>query len=430
MTIWTFEEAQEYLDKTAPPGKSIYGLGRISHLLDLLGHPEKDFICITIAGTNGKGSTLAFLDSLLREHGITVACHVKPHLESVTERIRLHGNDSTEKEFASALFEVKQAVEAGWSREDDPTYFELIFAVFLCAARKAGVRVVILEAGLGGRLDAVNAVDADLVILASIDFDHTELLGNTLEEITMEKIVIARMGSTVVCQKNPEVVIKTVKEFCGETGVRLVVAENCTFLDDMELGLKGPYQHMNACLAFQALEALAEIHPELFIKGSSYKFFEKGFREARLPGRWEELTDGRTGRKYILDGGHNRAGLESVMNHYRDLYENKGGGTIIFALKKSKDVDSVLPMLAHSAKNIILTKLAWPESHSPDEMALDLERMRSIDTKSSQINVYKADSIRKGIEIANNIGESDIPVLVTGSLYLVGEARSEIMSGI
>ena len=110
------------------------------------------------------------------------------------------------------------------------------------------------------------------------------------------------------------------------------------------------------------------------------------------------------------------------------------GGTIIFALKKTKDVDSVLPMLARSAKNIILTKLAWPESHSPDQMALDLERLSSIDPElsrgPSKINVFKADSIKKGIEIANDVSDSDIPVLVTGSLYLVGEARSELTSGI
>jgi len=423
--MWTFDEAQNYLENTAPPGKSIYGLDRINLLLDLLDHPENKFTRVSIAGTNGKGSTLAFLDSLLRAHRITVACHVKPHLESVTERIRLHGFDSSEDEFARALFEVKSAVDSGWTRDDSPTYFELIFAAFLCAARNSAVQVVLIEAGLGGRLDAVNGIDADLVVLTSVDFDHTELLGDTLEEITMEKIVIARPGSVVVCQQNPPSVILTVRKFCDENKIRLSFNDDHTFTDGMTLGLPGPYQQMNACLAILAMESLAEIKPDLFRYGSSYKFFEQGLRDARLPGRWENITGVNGDGQYILDGGHNTAGLSAVLNQYKIIAD--GNGTIIFGMKKSKDLDKILPMLINSGSNIIFTKIPWPEGHDPEKMTAESTRLAEQSGILSQIKFYTSDSIKKGIEIADIISDDTVPVLITGSLYLVGDARSELL---
>ncbi|MFH1676377.1 MAG: hypothetical protein ABIC40_05055, partial [bacterium] len=218
----TFEETCKFLSETAPSGKSVYGLGRIKHLLEILDHPEKSPVCVTIVGTNGKGSTIAFMDSILRAYGIKVACHIKPHLESVTERIRLDGLDSTEEQFAEAFSEVKNGVDSLWTREDRPTYFELIFSAFLCASKKSGARVALLEAGLGGRLDAVNGVDAPLVVLTSVDYDHTELLGNTLEKIANEKLAVVRPDATLVTGKQFPEVMKAIEKYSSINNIKLI----------------------------------------------------------------------------------------------------------------------------------------------------------------------------------------------------------------
>lgn len=439
--MWTFDEAEAYLNDTAPPGKSVYGLGRISHLLDLLKHPETGFPCLTIVGTNGKGSVLAFLDSLLRAHGIRVACHVKPHLESVTERIRIDGLDSTPQQFASCLWEVRQAVDGGWSRDDRPTYFELIFAAFLCAARDAGVDVALLEAGLGGRLDAVNAVDAPLVILTSVGYDHTELLGDSLESISAEKLAVVRPGATLVCQVNPPEVMETVRTAASTVGFRVVEADDEDYasgpsngefryssrvlgpIDNLTLGLAGPYQPMNANVALLGLDILSsEVAPALFADGISRESIMKGLREARLPGRWETIRVDDDGRRWILDGAHNVAGLRGVLTEFAN--ETGRSGTVIFGMKKDKKVGEIMPELLRSAGRVIFVPVPGVEYHEPE--ALGNLAAEGLDKAGgfSQIQISRADSISEACEQAGAVTPSGGTVVVTGSLYLVGAARS------
>ena len=420
--IWTFEEAEAYLNDTAPPGKSTYGLGRINHILDLLGHPENEFPCITIAGTNGKGSTLAFLDSLLRAHDLKVGCHIKPHIKSVTERIRIDGIDSTPDEFASALWEVRVAVDNGWSRDDSPTYFELIFAAFLCAARSSEVDIALLEAGLGGRLDAVNSVDASLVILTSVDLDHTELLGDSLQSITKEKIAIVRENGILLCQENPPEVMETVGDFALSNNFRLIeTGSGPGWQDNYELGIKGPCQPMNASLAVRALEMISEcVLPDCFVNGVLESGIQKGLKGARLPGRWEVIQPDGEGPSWILDGAHNPSGLKSVLREFEGMVS--GAGTIVFGMKKSKDVDKIIPGLIRASRRIIFVKVPYLESHDPENMAHLAREYLDNKDKFSQIQINWADSINEGLELASESTPCDSAILVTGSLYILGEA--------
>ncbi len=416
--MWGLEDALKYLDDTAPPGKSEYGLGRINHLLELLDHPESGYTCVTVVGTNGKGSTVAFLDSLLREHGLTVACHIKPHLELVTERIRIDGRDSTPDEFASALWEVKQAVDDAWSREDKATYFELIFAAFLCAARTSGVEIVLLETGLGGRLDAVNSVDANLVVLTSIGFDHTELLGDTLEEITREKIAVVRDGGILVVQVNPSEVMEVVNELKQRD---VQVFYNNENVSGIKLGLDGPFQELNASLALRALKILAhEIIPGRFKSGWDRESIMRGFANARLPGRWEKIsTDG--DRTWIIDGAHNVSGLTGVLDKFRSDYDRSG--TIIFGMKITKNAGEVIPILLRSASRLIFVRVPFLGSWDPVKLAGIAGTILNDNDKLSQIQVDFAENISEGIDRAES-GESwGSATLITGSLYLAGEAR-------
>jgi dihydrofolate synthase / folylpolyglutamate synthase len=419
MMVWSFEEAEQYLNDTAPPGKSVYGLGRINHLLEILNHPENGFKKVTIVGTNGKGSTIAFLDAMLLAHGLKVACHIKPHLEEVTERIRINGVDSTRDEFAQALWEVKNAIESSWTREDRATYFELIFAAFLCAARNSADDIALLEAGLGGRLDAVNSVDADLVLLTSIGFDHTELLGETLEEITAEKVAVVRPGSILVVQENPGEVMDVINglDFRDKLDVRLSESQDQGY----ELGLNGPYQDLNSSLALRALEVISrEILPESFPGGLSQELVRLGLKNARLPGRWEQFVSD-AGIRWIIDGGHNESGLEMVLKRFKD--ETCGKGTIIFGLKKTKAAEKIIPMVVESAENIIFTRIPYFESWEPENLASIAGTIQGERDRLSQIQIDCADSIIEGIEIAKAGIKGTGSVLIAGSLYMVGEAR-------
>ncbi len=421
---WTFNDAQDYLNDTAPPGKSVYGLGRINHLLELLGHPEGNFPCVTIVGTNGKGSVIAFMDALLRSHGLKVACHIKPHLESVTERIRIDGVDSTERKFASSLGRVREAVDNGWSRDDRPTYFELIFAAFMVAADDATVDIALLETGLGGRLDAVNSVDADLVVLTSIGYDHTELLGNTLEEITKEKLAVVRDGSTLISQLNPPEVMQTVRNYTKDHGVRLIEADEMS-MDGYDLGLPGPYRHLNAGLALQALNVLAnDILPSMFPDGIGEDSVRMGLISARIPGRWETLRPYDRGPLWILDGAHNESGLVRILSEFTE--QTSGSGTIIFGMKAAKSIESIIPALRGSGKRFIFVPVPDMECHDPSDLGRMLREGLDIKDKLSQIQIDTADSIGESMEIAARTTPDDSAILVTGSLYLVGAVRTEL----
>lgn len=427
--VWTLPEAEEYLNNTAPQGKSVYGLGRINHLLDLLEHPETSFHSVTIAGTNGKGSVLAFLDAILGVHGIKTVCHVKPHLESITERIRIGGRDSTPEEFALALWEVRTAVEAGWERDDRPTYFELIFAAALCAGRTARADVGLLEAGLGGRLDAANGVDAEVLVLTSVGLDHTELLGDTLESITKEKLALARPGRILVCQANPPEVMQTVREYCRESSIRLFEVTgdpgNAEGFVDAKLGLRGPFQHANASLAVLAARTIArEGLPGLFPGGLDNASIRKGLSGARLPGRWEVINTGAGLPKVILDGAHNPSALARVLREFASLASSHR--TIVFGLKASKPAAEIVPFLLDAADHIVFVPVPEVDCHAPDELARFARQELDKRRVSSQIEFGLADDIAEGVSLALSVTPKDGVILVTGSLYLVGAARSEI----
>jgi len=423
--MWTFSDAEAYLADTAPPGKSIYGLGRINHLLDLLDHPERGFPCVTVVGTNGKGSTLAFLDSIIREHGPRVACHIKPHLQSVTERIRLNGSDSTESEFAESLWMVKKSVDGGWNRDDRPTYFELIFAAFMVAAADHDSDIALLETGLGGRLDAVNSVDAPLVIMTSIGLDHTELLGNSLEEITTEKLAVVRPGSTLVLQQNPIPVLNLALAFSQDNNVTLV--ESTTGPGDRKLGIGGPFQCMNAALAVTAFNTLAsDICPSLFPGGVIDRMVNDGLCNARLPGRWETFHSTNKNQICILDGAHNPHALIPVLSEFRQ--RSGGKGTIVMGLKKGKDFSAIVPGLIAAAGTVIFTPLPYFESWEPDDLISIVLNTLDNSPDFSQIHFDKADSIVEGFNKAFALAPDDGVILVTGSLYLVGAARSFLIS--
>src|SRR6185503_11516526 len=271
-----FADANQYLLSLGHETLAIkLGLRNIELLLESLGNPQKSYKSVQIAGTNGKGSTAAMLESICRAAGISVGLYISPHLVSITERIRIGGEEISRDAFARLASEVRLAGErllASRSLQTLPTFFEQVTAIALLAFREAAVELAILETGLGGRLDATTAVAAGTVAITPISLDHQEYLGETLIEVAAEKAAIIRPNSTVVVSSQPEVVRRVILERCRECGVtpawttedisgpelncvRTFRTENDSY-EKVRLALRGAHQITNAATAIALAEAL------------------------------------------------------------------------------------------------------------------------------------------------------------------------------
>ena len=218
-----FDQANQYLLSLGHETLAIkLGLRNIELLLESLGNPQKSYKSVQIAGTNGKGSTAAMLDSICRAAGISVGLYTSPHLVSITERIKLGGNEISEEAFARFASEVRLAAQQLVASEKLaalPTFFEQVTAIALLAFREAGLKLAILETGLGGRLDATTAVGAGTVAITPISLDHQEYLGETLVEVAAEKAAIIRPNSVVVVAPQADAVRRVILERCRECDV-------------------------------------------------------------------------------------------------------------------------------------------------------------------------------------------------------------------
>lgn len=322
-----------------------FSLDNINYLMDKLGDPQKKLRCIHIAGTNGKGSVAAMLSSILHQAGIKAGLYTSPHLVDVKERIRINERDITEEEFLKIEKRVSSLALPG------TTYFELLTAMAIQFFYEQNVEMAIMEVGLGGRLDATNVCYGEIAIITDISLEHTQYLGNTIEEITREKMGIVKPGAVVIRQENGG---------CPYFPVR------------------------NRSLALKAIDVLRE-------KGYNVtqKAVEEGLLKMRWPGRFQIL---KREPLIILDGAHNPGAATAL----RTMVERYVGEKVvlIFGVLKDKDYKSMLDILIPIAKKVI-TVTPKSDRALPGEVP----------------NVMDAlDSVK---------GES--PVLVTGSLYLVGE---------
>lgn len=321
-----------------------FSLDNISCLLERLGNPQKKLRCIHIAGTNGKGSIAAMLSSILHHAGIKAGLYTSPHLVDVKERIRINERDITEEEFSKVEKEVRLFAPP------ETTYFELLTAIAIQFFSEQDVELTVMETGMGGRLDATNVCYGEIVIITDISLEHTQYLGNTIEEITREKMGIVKPGSVVITEK-----------------------------EDSPL-----FPVRNRRLALKAVDVL---------RGKGYNItneaVEKGLLSVRWPGRFQIL---RREPLIILDGAHNPGAAAAL----RVMIEKYVGEKVvlIFGVLKDKDYKSMLEILKPIAKKVI-TVTPKSERALPGEVPDVMDAL---------------DSVK---------GES--PVLITGSLYLVGE---------
>ncbi len=431
-----FAETNQYLLSLGHETIAIkLGLRNTELLLESLGNPHKSYESVQIAGTNGKGSTAAMLDSICRAAGFSVGLYTSPHLVSITERIKIGGDEISKDAFARFASEVRLAAEslvASENLEALPTFFEHVTAIALVAFREAGVELAILETGLGGRLDATTAVRAETVAITPISLDHQEYLGETLVEVAAEKAAIIRPKSIVVVSPQPEVVRRVIVERCRECGVTPAWTTedisdpelNCvrTFrtekdiYEKVRLALRGAHQLTNAATAIALAEALGS---EGFV--ISRDAIIEGLGTARHPGRLEVFqtsTDDAEKVFVLLDGAHNPAGAEALRVYLeRTRHLKNAPVTMVFGAMADKQLDEMAATLFPIVGHLVLTQPRNPRSAS-------VENLRRLAEKyAPEASAEMIPGSDTAIERAISSGAPNALICVTGSLYLVGEVR-------
>src|SRR3984893_17926953 len=409
-----------------------FNLENIAILLDRLGRPERSFASIHIAGTNGKGSTAAFTESILREAGFRTGLNTSPHLERINERIKINGEEIGDSLFADIFTRIHEVIEellAQGKLRVHPTYFECVTAVAFEAFARARVEFAVVEVGLGGRLDATNVLVPLVSVITRIDFDHENFLGHSLREIAGEKAgILKERVPAVFAPQQPEIreillhrakqldcpVLETEQAFRMEKEtvqdgcVRAIAVENSTEKEfEIAPRLAGRFQLQNA------LNALAVAR---LLQARKYRIaedaLERGIALAQWPGRMERLQ---SGPDVYLDGAHNPGAARELA---RFVNENLSGRKIflLYAAMRDKAVDEVTGILFPLAQEVIFTEAQTPRAISAGQLA---EMAGHYATHHFVIPVAE-DALALALGKA---GPEDV-ILITGSLYLVGQLRS------
>ncbi|MFT3835542.1 MAG: folylpolyglutamate synthase/dihydrofolate synthase family protein [Myxococcaceae bacterium] len=409
-------EAIQYLSQLSPSAIRL-GLDRIHEALAALKHPEAGWPALHVAGTNGKGSTCAFAANVLSEQGYVVGLYTSPHLVKVNERIQIDGEPISDELFGRRILEVLDQLPEGL----DLSYFELGTVVAFWHFAQEKIDVAVLEAGLGGRLDAVTACKPLVTAITQIGFDHMEYLGHTLAAIAGEKAGIIKANVPLVVGRQPPEALEVLERTARQLGapMRLLdrefsmqpVGSGFVFrgargtVPGLELGLRGPHQADNAAVALASLELLAE-------RGltTSEPNIRKGLREARWPGRLEELPGT---PPIVLDGAHNPMGVEALVRALDSVYPGRPIH-LVFGVLSDKDHRPMIRALFPRCTTVHLTPLPSPRSLDPAKYLEDALKLGP--------KVTAHDSPAQALAAARAAATApNALVLGAGSLFLIGE---------
>ncbi len=413
MLPMNFAEALSYLLSLGHETLTIkLGLANTEALLTALGDPHKQLLAVQIAGTNGKGSTAAMLDSICRVAEVRTGLFTSPHLISITERITIDGQRVSEADFARFTASVRKTAEELVKQgklETLPTFFEHVTAIALLAFREAKVDLAILETGLGGRLDSTTAAGAAIVAITSVSMDHEEYLGHSLAEIAAEKAAIIRPGVVAIIAPQETEALEVITRRCEAVGVKPKFVEPSRY-ENISIGLRGRHQTTNAATAIALTEALRE-------KGFaiSREAILKGVESARHPGRLE-LWAGPP--RILFDGAHNPAAARALRDYLDEFAVQPT--TMIFSAMRDKALNEMASILFPATDELILTEIDNPRAASLDMMKL------AVSESLPATKVRQASSIEDALRIANEVTPADSLICVTGSLYLVGAVQKTL----
>jgi len=423
------------------PQRMIPDLTRIADLVDLLGAPQRSFPSVHVAGTNGKTSTTRLVDALLRSFGLRTGRTTSPHLESVRERICLSGAPLSPEAFARVYDEVAPYAELVDARHPDRvTYHEMLTAMAFAAFADAPVDVAVVEVGMGGTWDATNVVDGAVAVVTPIGLDHTQWLGDTVEQIATEKAGIVKSGSTLVMAQQSLDAARVLMARAVEVGAtvaregiefgvlsrRVAVGGQLLTLrglggdyGEVFLPLHGAHQASNAACALAAVEA--------FLGGGrgllDVEAVREGFAQADSPGRLEVV---RTSPTVLLDGAHNPAGAAALVTAVGEEFAFTRLVGVV-AMLADKDVRSVLETLEPVLAAVVVTQSTSPRAMPADELAEVAVDVFGADRVEVELRLD--DAIDTAIAQAEDETLGGSGVLVTGSIVTVGEARTLLRRG-
>ncbi|GAA0548338.1 folylpolyglutamate synthase/dihydrofolate synthase family protein [Paractinoplanes ferrugineus] len=419
--------------------RMVFDMRKIRDLMDVLGSPQRAYPAIHLTGTNGKTSTARMIDALLRAHGLHTGRYTSPHLETVRERISLDGEPVSEERLVDIYGEVAPLAELIDARNTEPlTYFDMTTAMAYAAFADAPVDIAVVEVGLGGEEDATNVIDAGVCVLTPIGLDHTEWLGDTIEDIAWAKAGIIHKGATVISALQTEEAMRPIVERCAEMGATLAregsefgVVERTQAIggqlltlqglggiyDEIFLPLFGAHQAQNAVAALAAVEAFLGAGKD---KQLDAELVREGFAQVDSPGRLERVRSAPT---ILLDGAHNPHGMAATVAALEEEFTFRHLVAVV-AVLADKDVSGLLDLLEPVAARIVVTQNSSPRSMPVEELAQIAAGIFGEDRVT--VAHTMPDAIEEAVVLAeeDTSGElSGVAVLITGSVVTVADAR-------
>lgn len=419
----------KYLEELRVLGSN-YGLERTERLLELLGNPHKKLKLIHIAGTNGKGSTSAILGKILIEHGYKVGFFNSPHLEEIEETIRINDENIKEEDFISLINEIKpfvnQVVKEGFNH---PTEFEVLTCIMFLYLYRQNVDFGIIEVGLGGRLDSTNVLTPILSVITSISLDHTNILGNTIEEIAIEKVGIIKKNIPIITYMQKDEVMKVITEKAIKMNSNLIIVNSNNYKlleidrdiiinqkvlvhyrgkdEILNLSLLGKHQIINLSLAIEAVKELENLN---YIDLDIRKI-KLAVKKVEWKGRLEILSQ----NPYIvIDGAHNVAGIKYLKNNIDEYFKYKNL-YLILGILADKEVEKMVEEITPLAKEVYTVT-------SNSVRAKNSQDLRDI-VKNYNENCLAFEDYEEAARYAINKANKEDLILASGSLYMIGKIR-------
>ena len=431
----TYQDALTYLDSlinhekiSGFDYKKSFKLERMKSFSRIFGDPQKGIRAIHIGGTKGKGSVASFINSILMEAGYKVALYTSPHLFSFRERVRINGEAIGEKNVAELIGEIKPHIEAMKKEGNSPTYFEVCTMMAFLYFKRENARFMVLEVGMGGRLDSTNITEPLVSVIAPISYDHTQYLGATLSDIAFEKCGIIKQDSIVISSPQDPEAMDVIERISKERNSRLYVVGRDIFFETLDSDMDGEnfrlitrcceYPHLRVCLlgdfqvenaagAVMAVEALRA--RDIFIDAEVIK---SGLGKARWPGRFEIIDK----KPFIVvDGAQDVNSVLRLKKALKNKFSYKKLILVIGAMQ-DKDIDGMCREFGDIADYVITTKAKTERACPP----------RTIQEKvlyyNSNIGVVATDSVEEAVKKSRAQAGKDDLILITGSLYIVAEA--------
>ena len=414
-----YEEALQYISSVNWKG-SVPGLERIRELTEKLGNPQEKLKFVHIGGTNGKGSTAAFVSSVLRAAGYKVGLFISPYIEVFNERMQINNQYISNQELADITEYVKPYAE---SMEDAPTEFELNTAIALVYFLQNQCDIVVFEVGMGGEFDATNIIPSpEAAVITAIGLDHTAYLGDTVEKIAQTKSGIIKQGSITVMYQQSEEITSVIRKRCEEVGSKLLISEPeklklvCGDIDHqifehekygaLTIFMPAVYQKYNLALAIRTIEAL---------RMKKWKITEeqlrKGLQDAFWPGRFEVLSKNPV---FLVDGAHNPHGIIAAAESLKAVFPGKKL-LMIFGVLADKDYELMLDVITPLAKKVFCV--------SPDNSRALSQENLSKEVRRRNVEADAFADIADAIDAAFSAAEEDDVICALGSLYMIGDIK-------